>query len=122
MPAAHISTDGCEALSAIQKFPMQCIFSLKPKIFRCSEKFPEPGIFENLEISRFCEKASFCNPLLHFEVAESESEVQIAARIFFYTKKTCSRNCAKHSPQSGQNAKSLRPKSPMKISTCNMFL
>ena len=89
MPAPHISTDGCKAFSAILTFPTQRnFFSLKPKIFRCSEKFPEPGIFENLEISRFCEKASFCNPLLHFEVAESDSELQICVWIAYFIEKS----------------------------------
>ena len=57
-------------------------------ISAAAKKFPEPGIFENLEISRFCETASFCNPLLHFEVAESESELQIVIWIAYFIEKS----------------------------------
>ena len=79
---------GAKHSPQFKKFRRNAFFSLKPKIFRCSEKFPEPGIFENLEISRFCEKASFCNPLLHFEVAESESELQIFIWIAYFIEKS----------------------------------
>ena len=53
MPAAHISTDGCEALSAILKFPMQRIFFAEAENFPLQRKIPGAGNFRkprNFEI------------------------------------------------------------------------
>ena len=92
MPAAHISTDGCEALSAIQKFPTQRFFFAEAEQFPLQRKIPGTGNFSKISKFRdFVEKLRF---VIHG---------------------------AKHSPHSGQNAKSLRPKSPLQISTWIMI-
>ena len=46
MPAAHISTDGCEALSAIQKFVTPRILSLKQLNSPLQRKIPGAGNFQ----------------------------------------------------------------------------
>ena len=56
--------------------------------FAAFKKIPEPGILENLDFFRFCETASFCNPLIRFEVAESDSELQICVWIAYLIEKS----------------------------------